>query len=98
MMVKKNLLFVLCVSSTTGISVSAAADETPYGSCSHRAEVYQRRYEASSQSSDLVCYQKALLRELRSSQKFDCPRSAQHYQTAYEKGTDPATWFATTSR
>lgn len=64
-MINKTLLFVLCVSSTTGVSVSAAADDTPYGSCAHRAEVYQRRYEASNQSSDLVCYNQSLTRELK---------------------------------
>lgn len=69
------------------ITVAAipAVAQTPYGSCSDRAEVYQQRYERIGQASDLVCYQKALERELSGSQRFNCPRSAQHYQSSYER-------------
>lgn len=67
-------------------SAPGSAQDTPYGSCSQRAEVYQARYESTGQSSDLVCFQKALEREMSGSKKFDCPLTAQHYQTAYEQG------------
>lgn len=66
------------------VSGSAMSQSTPYGSCPDRAETYQKRYESTGRSSDLVCYQKALERELGGSQKFSCPHSAQYYQTAYE--------------
>jgi len=59
--------------------------QTPYGSCSSRAEVYQRRYEQFMQARDLVCYQKALERELSGSRRFNCPRTAQYYQRSYER-------------
>ncbi len=59
--------------------------QTPYGSCPLRAQVYQERYESSGRSSDLVCFQKALERELTSSRGFLCPNSSQSYQTAYER-------------
>ncbi|TNY27001.1 hypothetical protein BV497_05540 [Fulvimonas soli] len=62
-----------------------ATQTTPYGNCPQRAEVYQKRYESLNQSSDLVCYQKALERELSDEQSFSCPLSAQYYQTAYER-------------
>lgn len=68
-----------------GVPLVAAAQDTPYGSCPLRAETYQARYESDGQSSDLVCFQKALEREMSGEQKFNCPRSAQHYQTAYEQ-------------
>ena len=57
---------------------------TPYGDCLERAQVYQSRFEADGRSSDLVCYQKALERELGGNEKFNCPRSAQFYQTQFE--------------
>lgn len=68
------------------VSNTAIAQNSPYGSCPDRAENYQKRYEGSGQSRDLVCYQKALEREMSGAQRFDCPYSAQHYQTAYESG------------
>ena len=42
--------------------VSQAWAQTQYGGCPDRAQAYQERYE---RSRDLVCYQKALKRELR---------------------------------
>lgn len=77
----KKISFILVVSCVSSI---ALAKETPYGSCSQRAETYQKRFEVSGQSRDLVCYQKALEREMSGLQRFDCPKSAQYYQTAYE--------------
>jgi hypothetical protein len=62
-----------------------ATKQSPYGSCSDRANVYQERYERSGQASDLVCYQTALERELGGSESFACPNSAQYYQSAYER-------------
>lgn len=74
----------ICIALLLAVATTVAiAQATPYGSCSGRAETYQKRYESTGQSSDLVCYQKALERELGGSQKFSCPQSAQHYQTAY---------------
>jgi hypothetical protein len=61
------------------------AAETPYGSCPDRAQTYQDRYSQSMRSSDLVCYQKALQRELGDSSAFSCPGSSQSYQEAYER-------------
>lgn len=69
---------MLCVASI-------AAAQTPYGSCPQRASYYQNRYESTGQASDLVCYQKALEREMISPQRFSCPNSAQYYQTRYER-------------
>lgn len=63
-----------------GVSANA---ETPYGSCSATAQSYQQSYESNGQASDLVCYQKALEREMSGSVPYDCPLSAQHYQDAY---------------
>jgi len=73
---------VLAASVFTFTAIPVLA-QTPYGSCSLRAEVYQRRYQQSMQASDLVCYQKALERELGGSQRFNCPRSAHPYQQSY---------------
>jgi hypothetical protein len=78
-------ILVIGVILATAIAPSAVGQTTPYGSCSQRAEVYQKRYESSGKSSDLVCYQKALEREMSGAQRFSCPRSAQQYQTAYER-------------
>lgn len=68
-----------------GFSSVAAAQNTPYGSCPERAETYQKRFEATGRSSDLVCMEKALERELSGSRRFNCPNSAEYYQTAYER-------------
>lgn len=65
------------------ISITVAAQDTPYGSCPDRADIYQKRYLSTMQAQDLVCYQKALEREMNGTQKFNCPYSAQYYQTAY---------------
>ena len=59
-----------------------------YGNCPLRADFYQNRYNSSAQASDLVCFQRALQRELSGEQKFSCPLSAQHYQTAYERNAN----------
>jgi hypothetical protein len=68
------------------VAVSSHAwAQTPYGNCPDHAQTYQERYERSHQSSDLVCYQKALKRELSGQQRYSCPSSAQYYQTAYER-------------
>jgi len=55
---------VLAASVFTFTAIPVLA-QTPYGSCSLRAEVYQRRYQQSMQASDLVCYRKSLERERR---------------------------------
>ena len=72
-------LFVLTIAS------QAYAQKTPYGSCPERAQAYQERYERSQRSQDLVCYQKALERELNGQNGYSCPNSSQHYQNAYER-------------
>ena len=59
--------------------------QTPYGSCPDRAQTYQELYERSHQSRDLVCYQKALQRELNGQQRYNCSANAQYYQTAYQR-------------
>src|SRR3989338_9810369 len=66
-------------------SIHLDAQQTPYGDCTEASVYYQNRYESTGQSSDLVCYQKSLERELSGSQKFSCPNSSQSYQTAYER-------------
>jgi hypothetical protein len=78
---RKALYIALSLAVLSGIAI---AQDTPYGSCPDRAETYQKRYESSGQSRDLVCYKKALEREMSDTQRFSCPRSAQYYQTAYE--------------
>jgi len=77
--------WIILMMLLTGFTCSALAQNTPYGSCPERAQVYQERYERTIQSRDLVCYQKALEREMSGKQKFSCPYSAQYYQNAYEK-------------
>lgn len=69
----------LCIAST-----SAVAANTPYGSCSDTAQSYQDRYQSTMRASDLVCYQKALERELGGSSSYACNESADYYQTEYE--------------
>ena len=64
---------------------NVALSQTPYGSCPLRAQIYQERYESGLQSSDLVCFQKALEREMSNSAGFPCPKSSQYYQSAYER-------------
>lgn len=71
-----------CLVSLT--STAALAANTPYGSCSDSAQSYQDRYQTSMRASDLVCYQKALERELAGDANYNCDKSADHYQTAYE--------------
>lgn len=75
----KLIIFFLFAYMTT-----TANAQTAYGSCSERAQVYQERYETSGRSSDLVCYQAALEREMSNSSSYLCPLTSQHYQTAYE--------------
>ncbi|GAB2836728.1 hypothetical protein GCM10027276_44250 [Comamonas piscis] len=67
------------------IGSQAFAQKTPYGSCPERAQVYQDRYERYLRSQDLVCFQKALERELNGENSDKCPNSSQSYQTAYER-------------
>ena len=67
------------------VSIGGAAySQTAYGDCPLRAQVYQENYESSGRSSDLVCYQHALEREMSNSGGFSCPNNSQSYQTAYE--------------
>jgi hypothetical protein len=70
---------------TALVTSNVYAAETPYGSCPERAQTYQDRYNKSMRSSDLVCFQKALQRELGDSSGFSCPGSSQSYQEAYER-------------
>ena len=65
-------------------SVAPAFAQTAYGSCPLAAETYQERYERNLRSSDLVCFQHALERELLNSSGASCPRNSQYYQTQYE--------------
>lgn len=77
----------LAMAMATALAYPAFSQSTPYGECSESADAYQRRYESSFRASDLVCYQKALERELTSSAgstPYDCPLSAQSYQDRYE--------------
>ena len=60
------------------------AANTPYGACSDSAQSYQDRYQSTMRASDLVCYQKALERELGGNSNYTCDESADHYQAAYE--------------
>jgi len=66
------------------VSMVHAAD-TPYGLCPERAQTYQDRYNQSMRSGDLVCFQKALQRELGNSSGYSCPSSSQSYQQSYER-------------
>lgn len=66
------------------VSTVALAANTPYGSCSESAQTYQDRYQTGMRASDLVCYKKALTREMAGDVNYDCDESADHYQTAYE--------------
>ena len=77
----KHFLTALFFLSLTG---QVYAQKTPYGNCPERAQLYQERYERSQRSQDLVCYQKALERELNGNNNYSCPHSSQYYQTAYE--------------
>lgn len=65
--------------------VPALGSGLGYGSCPERAQAYQERYERSQRSQDLVCYQKALERELNGQNGYSCPNSSQHYQNAYRR-------------
>ncbi len=76
---------ILLIALLIGLACPGIAQDTPYGRCPGRAQVYQERYEQDSQARDLVCYQKALQRELSGKQTFNCPHSARCYQNAYEK-------------
>ncbi len=77
-----------CAIMLVGPALPAAA-QTAYGSCPERAEAYQNRYESSGRSSDLVCFQKALEREMSGdgpANAYSCPGTAQSYQDRYESG------------
>ena len=66
-------------------SVSVA--QTVYGSCPERSDVYKDRFEQSGKSSDLVCMQHALERELSgqdSPDVYNCPRTSEFYQKRFE--------------
>lgn len=82
------IAFTLAVGGFISVfSSSAMAQSTPYGNCPERAEHYQKLYESGGQTSNLVCMQKALEREMSGnavSSAYDCPLSSQHYQTKYE--------------
>lgn len=71
---------------TAVVTSSACMAATPYGSCPEPAQKYQDRYESTMRASDLVCYQKALEREMSGGTSDPCTLSADHYQTAYETG------------
>lgn len=73
------------VALLVAVSAGSHAADTPYGSCPERAQTYQDRYNQTMRSSDLVCYQKALERELGDSSGFSCPGSSQSYQERYER-------------
>lgn len=78
----KSLLAVCALALASSTSFAAT---TPYGSCSESAQLYQDRYQSTMRASDLVCYQKALERELGGNSSYDCSQSADYYQTEYEE-------------
>lgn len=77
----KHLLTATMLGLVCSTSIAAT---TPYGYCSDSAQSYQDRYQATMRASDLVCYQKALERELGGNSNYNCDKSADYYQTAYE--------------
>lgn len=79
-------LTIALLLTATGVS-PALAQSTPYGSCPDRAEVYQTRYERSHQPKDLVCFQKAMEREMTDNKRFSCPKSSQYYHETYLRNT-----------
>ncbi|PAA14400.1 hypothetical protein CJU74_14905 [Pseudomonas fragi] len=81
-MITLKSLFAVCALALA--STTSFAANTPYGSCSESAQSYQDRYESTMRASDLVCYQKALERELGGNSGYSCDQSADHYQAAYE--------------
>ena len=81
-MITLKSLFAVCALALA--STTSFAANTPYGSCSESAQSYQDRYESIMRASDLVCYQKALERELGGNSGYSCDQSADHYQAAYE--------------
>ena len=77
---------LLSVFVISGLGCGPALAQTAYGTCPLRAEVYQQRYLSNGRTSDLVCMQEALERELGGSgpaSAYDCPRTSQHYQDSY---------------
>ncbi|WP_152974841.1 hypothetical protein [Pseudomonas sp. RIT-PI-q] len=79
-----SLKSLLAVGTLALACTTAFAANTPYGSCSDSAQSYQDRYQSTMRASDLVCYQKALERELGGNSSYACDKSADHYQAAYE--------------
>ncbi|MCE7762933.1 hypothetical protein GQL56_09800 [Pseudomonas putida] len=78
-------LKTLTAACALGITSTASlAADTPYGSCSDSAQSYQNRYQSTMRASDLVCYQKALERELGGNSSYACDKSADYYQAKYE--------------
>lgn len=62
-----------------------ASAQSVYGNCPDASQTYQTRYETSGRSRDLVCFQKALERELANGgAHVACPRTSEFYQSAYE--------------
>lgn len=76
--------FLLAACSLCLASSASLAANTPYGDCSNSAQSYQDRYQKTMKASDLVCYQKALERELAGNANYNCDKSADYYQTAYQ--------------
>lgn len=81
-MISLKSLFVVCALALA--STASFAANTPYGSCSERAQSYQERYESTMRAGDFVCYQKALERELGGNPGYNCDQSADHYQVTYK--------------
>lgn len=79
-MLKTNLhwLFIILVFSFAGHL--QASD-----SCPETSQTYQDRYERSFRTSDLVCMQRALERELSGQSVYSCNQTSQFYQERYER-------------
>jgi hypothetical protein len=79
-------IHLVTLTFAAAISCGPAVAQTAYGSCPERAETYQQRYLSNGRTSDLVCMQHALERELGGSgpaSAYNCPRTSQHYQDRY---------------
>lgn len=83
----KILTFSMAMLTVHGVS---AQQTTPYGECLESSQTYQDRYLSEGRSSDFVCFNVALERELLSSsiqpnyELLACPKSSIFYNYRYQ--------------
>ena len=73
----------LALAAVLSLGAADVNAQTVYGSCPETSQFYQVSYEIGHRTSDLVCFQEALKREMEGNAPYECPLTAQYYQDAW---------------